>query len=157
MAQGRAYTVSSGLIAVTGTTQTSLLFATAGATVTADALAIRVSSPSGSSPTYPANSSLKFTLATTTGGTGATSLTPNSANGLEIAANTVWTSGVSGQTLTKILWEHNVQFAAGANWGEIFVPGLERRLNASTQWGLFVTLSATSTATDFEGGLDFVE
>ena len=66
MAQGRGYTVASGLIPVTTTTQTSLLFATAGATVTADAIAIRVSSPSGSSPTYPANSSVKFTLATTT-------------------------------------------------------------------------------------------
>jgi hypothetical protein len=157
MAQGRAYTVTSGLIAVTATTQTSLLFATAGATVTADVLAVRISCPSGSSPTYPANSSVKFTLATTTGGTGATSVTPNSANGLEIAANTVWTSGVSGQTLTKILWEQDLAFAAGANWGEIFIPGWERRLNASTQFGLFVTLSATSTATDFEAGLDFVE
>lgn len=157
MAQGRAYTVTSGLIAVTATTQTSVLFATAAAGVTADALAVRISCPSGTSPTFPANSSVKFTLATTTGGTGASSLTPNPTSGLEIAANTAWFSGVSGQTLTKILWEQNVAFAAGANWGEVFLPGFERRLNSATQWGLFVTLSATSTATDFEAGLDFVE
>jgi hypothetical protein len=161
MAQGRGYSVTSGLQAVTTTTQTAILFATAGATVSADVLVIRVSCPSGSSPTFPANSSVKFTLAKSTAGVGTTAATPGKTNNLDISANSLWFSAFStAPTIGQIIWEQNVAFAAGANWGEIFPPGLERRLGgtgSADQWALYVTLSATSTATDFEAVVDFIE
>ncbi len=161
MAQGRGYSVSSGLVAVTSATQTPILFATAGATVSADALAIRVSCPAGSSPTFPSNASVKFTLAKTTSGVGTTAVTPRPANGIDIAANSLWyTAWSTAPSIGNILWEHNVAFAAGADWGEVWPAGLERRLGgtgSADQWAVFVTLSAASTATDFEVGIDFVE
>ena len=161
MAQGRGYSVSSGLVAVTATTQTAILFATAGTTVSADALAIRVSCPAGSSPTFPSSASVKFTLAKTTSGVGTTGVTPRITNGIDIAAQTAWFSAWSTPpTIGNILWEHNLAFAAGADWGEVFPSGLERRLGgtgSTDQWAVYVTLSATSTATDFEVGVDFIE
>jgi hypothetical protein len=161
MAQGRGYSVTSGLVALTSTTQTALLAATAGSTISADALAIRVSSPSGTSPTYPANSSVRFTLAKTTALVGTTTVTPGKANNLDIAANTLWYIAWStAPTIGQILWEQSVALAAGANWAEIFPPGLERRLGgtgAADQWAIFAQLTATSTATDFEVGVDFIE
>lgn len=161
MAQGRGYSVSSGLVAVTSTTQTALLFATAASTVSADALAIRLACPAGSSPTFPSNASVKFTLAKTTGGVGTTTVTPRPTNGLDIAANSLWyTAWSTAPTIGNILWEHSVSFSAGSNWGEVFPSGLERRLGgtgSTDQWAVFVTLSATSTATDFEAGIDFIE
>jgi|ERR1035441_6941151 hypothetical protein len=161
MAQGRGYTVTSGLVAVISGSQTPILLATAGATVSADAIALRVSCPSGSSPTFPANSSVRFTLALTTSGVGTTAATPGKTNRLDIAANSLWyTTWSTPPTIGQILWEHSVSFSAGANWGEVFPAGLERRLGgtgSADQWALFVTLSATSTATDFEGSVDFIE
>lgn len=161
MSQGRGYTVSSGLVAVTATTQTPILFATAGSTVSADALAIRPSVAAGSSPTFPANASVKFTLALTSGGVGTTAVTPRPANRIDIAANSLWYSAWStAPTIGNILWEQNLAFAAGADWGEVFAPGLERRLGgtgSADQWALFVALSAASTATDFECSFDFIE
>lgn len=161
MAQGRGYSVTSGLVAVTSTTQTPILFATAASTVSADALALRISVPSGASPTFPANSSVKFTLAKSTAGVGTTTVTPRSATGLDIAANSLWfTAWSTPPAIGNIVWEHSVSFSAGATWGEVFPSGLERRLGgtgAADQWAVYVTLSATSTATDFEAGLDFVE
>jgi hypothetical protein len=161
MAQGRGYTVTSGLVALTTTTQTALLFATAGATVSADALVVRPSSASGTSPTYPANSSVRFTLAKTTSGVGTTTVTPSKTNNLDIAANTLWyTAWSTAPTIGAILWEQNIALAAGANWGEIFPSGLERRLGgtgATDQWAIYAQLTATSTATDFEISVDFIE
>lgn len=161
MAMGRGYSVSSGLVALTSTTQTALIAATAGSTVSADAIALRLSSPSGSSPTYPANSSVKLTLAKTTLLVGTTAATPRPTNGIDIAANSLWYIAWSTPpTIGNILWEHNISLSAGANWGEVFAPGLERRLGgtgSSDQWALFAQLSATSTATDFEAGFDFIE
>lgn len=161
MAIGRGYSVSSGLVTVTGTNQTPIIFATAGSTVSADAVAIRVSCPAGSSPTFPANSSVKFTLAKSSSGVGSAAITPRPANGIDIAANSLWYSSWSvAPTAGNILWEQNVSFTAGATWGEVFAAGLERRLGGTgsgDQWAVYVTLSATSTATAFEVGLDFVE
>ena len=161
MAAGRGYSVASGLVAVTSTSQTPILFATAGSTVSADVIGIRVSCPAGSSPTFPSNASVKFTLAKTTSGVGTSTVTPRPVNGLDIAANSLWyTAWSTAPSIGNIIWEHNTSFSAGANWGEVFPSGLERRLGGtggSDQWALFVTLSATSTATDFEVGLDFVE
>lgn len=161
MAQGRGYSVTSGLVAVTSTSQTAILFATAGSTVSADALAIRVSAPAGASPTFPSNASVKFTLAKTTTGVGTTTVTPGKTNNLDIAANSLWYIAWSTPpSIGQILWEHNVSFSAGGNWGEIFPANMERRLGgtgSNDQWAVFVTLSATSTATDFEVGIDFVE
>jgi hypothetical protein len=161
MAQGRGYSVTSGLVAVTSTTQTPILFATAGSTVSADALAVRVSCPSGSGPTFPANSSVRFVLAKTTSGVGTTGVTPRPANGLDMAANSAWfTAWSTPPTIGNILWTQNVSFSAGANWGEVFASGLERRLGgtgSADQWAVYVTLSAGGTATDFEVGVDFVE
>jgi|ERR1039457_6385850 hypothetical protein len=161
MAQGRGYTVTSGLIAVTTVTQTPILFATAAAAVSADALALRISCPSGSSPTFPPNSSVKFTLALSTSGVGTTAVTPRATNRLDIAANSLWyTAWSTPPTIGAIVWEHSVSFSAGSNWGEVFPSGLERRLGgtgSADQWAVYVLLSATSTATDFEAGIDFVE
>jgi hypothetical protein len=161
MAQGRGYSVSSGLVAVTATTQTPILFATAGATVSADVLGLRVSIASGASPTYPSNASVKFTLAKSTGGVGTSAVTPRPAAGSDIAANSLWyTTWSVAPTIGNILWEHSLAFAPGADWGEVFPANLERRLGgtgSSDQWAMYVTLSASSTATNFEAGLDFVE
>jgi len=161
MAMGRGYSVASGLVAVTSTSQTPILFATAGSTVSADALAIRLSCPAGSSPTFPSNASVKLTLAKTTSGVGTTTVTPRSVTGLDIAANSLWyTAWSTPPSIGNIVWEHNVSFSAGSNWGEVFPSNLERRLGGTggnDQWAVFVTLSATSTATDFEAGLDFIE
>jgi hypothetical protein len=162
MAQGRGYSVSSGLVAVTSTAQTPILFATAGATVSADAIGIRVSCPSGaSSPTFPSNSSVKFTLAKTTSGVGNAQVTPGKANNLDIAANTLWyNTFTTAPTIGQIVWEHNLAFAAGADWGEVFPSNLERRLGgtgSTDQWAVYVTLSSSSTSTDFEAGIDFIE
>jgi len=161
MPMGRGYSVTSGLISVTSTTQTPILFATAGSTVTADALVIKPSCPAGSSPTFPSNASVRFVLARTTGGVGTTTVTPRPTNNLDIAANSLWyTAWSTAPTIGGIVWVQNTSFSAGANWGEIFPFNMERRLGGTggnDQWAVFVTLSATSTATDFEVSLDFVE
>lgn len=161
MAQGRGYSVTSGLVGVTSTTQTPILFATAASTVSADALVIRVSSPAGASPTFPSNASVKFTLAKSSAGVGTTTVTPRVTNNLDIAANSLWyTAWSTPPSIGNILWEQSVSFSAGATWGEVFPSGLERRLGgtgSSDQWAVYVTLSATSTATNFEVGLDFIE
>lgn len=161
MAQGRGYSVTSSLVGVTSTSQTPILFATAGSTVSADIISIRISCPSGSSPTFPANSSVKFTLAKASGGTGSSSVTPRPANNLDIAANSLWyTSWSPAPSIGNILWEQSVSFSAGATWGEVFPSGLERRFGGTgsgDQLAVYVLLSATSTATDFEVGLDFIE
>jgi hypothetical protein len=161
MSQGRGYTVSSGLVAVTATTQTAVLLATAGSTVSADAIAIRPSVAAGTSPTFPASASVKFTLALTSGGVGTTTVTPHPTNRIDIPANSLWyTAWSTAPTIGSVLWEQNLALAAGADWGEVFAPGLERRLGgtgSADQWALFVALSAASTATDFEFSLDFIE
>jgi hypothetical protein len=161
MPQGRGYSVTSGPVALITGTQTALLLATAGSTVSADALVIRPSSPSGSSPTYPANSSVRFVLARTTLGVGTTAVTPGPTNKTDIPANSLWyTAWSTAPTIGQIIWEQTIALAAGANWGEIFPPNLERRLGgtgSADQWAVFATLSATSTATDFEVSMDFIE
>jgi hypothetical protein len=162
MAQGRGYTVSSGLVPGTTTTQTPIIFATASSTVSADIVGIRVSCPAGgTAPTYPSNASVKFTLAKTTGGAGTATTIPRATNNTDIAANSAWYTGWStAPTVGNIIWEHNLPFSAGADWGEIFAPGLERRLGgtgSADQLAVFVTPSAVAVATDFEVGIDFIE
>ena len=161
MAQGRGYTVTSGLIVGTATTQIPILFATASSTVSADILGIRASCASGTAPTFPPSASVKLTLAKTTGGTGTSTVTPHPTNNIDIAANSLWyTTWSAAPAIGNIIWEQNVAFAAGSNWGELFSPGLERRLGgtgAADQIAVFVAPSASSTLTDFEFGLDFIE
>jgi hypothetical protein len=162
MATGRGYTVSSGLVAGTTATQTPIMFATAASTVSADIVGIRVSCPAGgTATTYPSGASVKFTLAKTTGGAGTASVTPRATNNIDIAANSLWYNGWStAPTIGNVIWEHNLPFSAGSDWGELFAPGLERRLGgtgSADQLAVYVTPSSAGTLTDFEVGLDFIE
>lgn len=162
----RGYTVTSGFVALTVTTQTAILFATASATVSFDAVAIRcsVATANGTTGTYPANASVRFTLAKTTLGVGTTTVTPSPTNNLDIAAQSAWFTAFStAPTIGKILWEHNVAFAAGASWGEGFaLPELYRRLGGipatADQWAVFAAISTTGGAnTGVEVTIDGIE
>jgi hypothetical protein len=161
--RGRAYTIDSGQIALTGTTQTPLLMGNAGTTVTADVTAVRCNVVSGTGVVYPTNGDVQLYLAraanTPAGGTG---VTPRPMNPTDIAANSVWTVGSwsTAPTFGNIVWGQAIPFAAGGNWGEVFDRDYERRLGGtgvSAFWAIFATLSATSTATSIGVELDFIE
>jgi hypothetical protein len=162
MARGRAYTVDTGSVALTSTAQTPILLMNTGATVTADLIAIRGGIASGASVAYPTNGSVTLLLARAANTpVGTTTITPRPGNVQDIAANTLaYSAWSTAPTVGPTLWGQNIPFSAGGNWGEVFDRDLERRLGgagASAWWALFATLSASSTATNFEFWLDFVE
>lgn len=162
MAMSRIYTVDSTIETLASTTQTCLLYGAAGAAVTADIQAIRVGIYSGASVSYPANGTVQFLLARTTGSrANGTALTPSPHNSTDIAANTTWFSNagtpLSGLTIGATLWGQTLPFTAGANWAEWVTPGAEWRLPASGAVGVWVLCSSAGTATQFEIEAVFAE
>jgi len=162
MSSGRIYTVTSGLVTYTSTTATPVLFGSAGSTVTADIMALRIGSYAGSSVSYPSNGTILAQLCRPTGtqAGGSSALTPAPHNSADIAANTTWkdgTTAITGLTAATFLWQQALPFTAGANWAEWVTPGAEWRLPASGQVAVYLTASSAGTATQFEVQITFAE
>lgn len=159
------YTVDTGLQAITSTSATAILCGTAGSTVAADILALRIGIYSGASVSYPSNGTVLFQLLRPTGtaSAGVGSVTPNPHNASDIAARSTWLNGATGSTIsgltagTTVLWAQSLPFTAGANWAEWVTPGAEWRLGASSNIALYITCSSAGTATDFNCEMVFSE
>jgi hypothetical protein len=162
MALGRTYEANSGLVAVTATSAVPILYGVTTSTNTADVVAYRIGSWAGSSASYPSNGSALFQLSRVTGTqAGGTSVTAVPQNDTDIAANTLFHdatgSAITGLTQGVVPYQQVIPFTAGAGWSEWVTPGTETRISASGKFAIYLTISATSTATDFTVGIRFVE
>jgi hypothetical protein len=146
MAMYRPYVVDSGLIALSATGLTALLYLAPTATNDANILAVKCSvEVSGSAPTAVANSDLYFSLNTVTGTKGGGSgVTPSKLSPSGLAANTVCSSGstaLTGLTQSTELWGGAVPFTAGAFTNEAWEnTGREINLAASSQTAFYVNV-----------------
>jgi hypothetical protein len=97
--------------------------------------AIRVSTYSGSSASYPSNGTITWRLRRVSSTNSATLVGTATAAPIgqsTTAAASVWiysTANGSGTatfaTYSNVLWEQTIPATAGANWGEWFTPGFE--------------------------------
>lgn len=162
MTIGRLYTIDSGLMTHTGTSQIALLAGTTGAAVTFSVAAIGFGISSGAGVSYPSNGTVHLQLLRSTGTAAAgTAATKNPKNALAqaLACQSTWLAGstatpVTGLTATAVeVWGMTVPFSAGANWREWDTPGEETDCGPSANLVLWVTPSAAGTATQFKAQL----
>lgn len=142
----RAYLADSGLVAVSGTGLTPLLYLAPTSTNDCNVIAVKCSvEVSGSAPTAVSNSDLYFSLNTVTGTkAGGASVTPAKLSPSGLAANTVASSGstaLTGLTQSTQLWGGAVPFTAGAFTNEAWEnTGREVYLAASSQTAFYVNV-----------------
>lgn len=164
MSLGRTYTVDSGLVTVTATTQTCLLVGTTTAVQTFSVEAVRIGVYSGAGVSYPSNATTEFQLLRSTGtpaGGGTATKNAKTAFGSLLACQSAWLSGstaITGLTATTVeAWGQVLPFTAGANWAEWDTPGAETDVGPSLNLALWVTCSSAGTATQFKVQFDIVE
>lgn len=148
MAMYRPYVADSGLVALSATGLTPLLYLAPTSTNDANIIAVKASvEASGSAPTAVANSDLFFSLNTVTGTkAGGAAVTPSKLSSSGLAANTVCSSGstaLTGLTQAAELWCGAVPFTAGAFASEAWEnTGREVNLAASSTSCLYVNVPA---------------
>lgn len=159
MSIGRLYTIDSGLMVHTGSSQIALLAGTNGASSTFSVARIGFGINSGSGVSYPPNSTVHLQLLRSTGTAAAgTAATKNPKNALAqtLAAQSTWLAGSTGTPITGLtataveVWGMVVPFSAGANWAEWDTPGEETDTGPSANLVLWVTPSSAGTATQFK-------
>ena len=144
MAMYRPYEVNTGLIALSATGLTPLLYFAPTSTNDCNIIAVTCSiEVSSSSPTAVSNSDLYFSLNTVTGTkAGGAAVTPSIIGPSSLAANTVCSSGstaITGLTQTTERWGHAVPFTAGAFTDQAWEnTGREINLAASSQSAFYV-------------------
>ena len=116
-------------------TEWVLMYGAAPAGVEYNVSAVRVSTYSGASASYPSNGTITWRLRRVTGAASAIvvgTATPASISQSTTAAGSVWvysTTNGSGTgtfaTSGNIVWSQTTPCTAGANWGEWFTPGFE--------------------------------
>jgi hypothetical protein len=119
MSMYRPYLIDSGLISLTATGLTPLLYVAPTSTNDCNIIAATCSvEVSGSAPTAVSNSDVFFSLNVVTGTkAGGAAVTPSIIGASALAANTVFSSGstaLTGLTQTTEKWGHPVPFTAGA-------------------------------------------
>lgn len=146
MSMYRAYSVDSGLIAISSTGLTPLLYLAPTSTNDANIIAVKASIETGSSaPTAVSNSDLFFSLNTVTGTkAGGGAVTPTKLN-TALAANTVVSSAASaaitGLTQSTEQWGGAIPFTAGAFTNEAWEnTGREINLAASSLNAFYVSV-----------------
>lgn len=139
MAMYRAYEIDSGLVSISGTSATPILYVDTVSTADTNLLRVKVSVEAVSSPAPPSNGSVFFSLNAITGTqAGGAGLTPTQLSGGTLAARTTWKSGstaITGLTQGSVeYWGGVVPFTAGA-WAEDTYEntGLEVNIPISTQ------------------------
>lgn len=139
MAMFRAYESDSGLVSISATTQTQLLYLGPTSTNDTNIVRIKVSVEAVSSPAPPSNGSVFFQLLSATGTqAGGATVTPTQLSGATLAARTSVksaTTSITGMTAgSSEYWAGVVPFTAGA-WSEDTFEntGLEINLAASSQ------------------------
>lgn len=138
MGMYRAYAVDSGLVALSATGDTPLLYLAPTSTNDANVIAVKASIETGSSaPTAVSNGNLLFSLNVVTGTKGGGGAVTPSKLGTSLAANTVASSAASaaltGLTKSTELWAGAVPFTAGAFTNEAWEnTGREVNLAASS-------------------------
>lgn len=146
MSMYRAYSVDSGLVAISSTGLTPLLYLAPTSTNDANIIAVKASIETGSSaPTAVSNSDLFFSLNTVTGTkAGGGAVTPTKLN-TSLAANTVVSSAASaaitGLTQAAEQWGGAIPFTAGAFTNEAWEnTGREINLAASSLNAFYVSV-----------------
>lgn len=168
MALGRMYTVDAGTLAVAAAGPTTIMAVSTAATNPVDIQAFRIGVLGASS--FPSNATCTFTFARASSGytSGGHTITPNPHNAGDIAANSTWyndqttaaggtVSAIVGFTQGVTLWQIEIPFTAGANWGEWVTPGAEFRVAASAFAAMYLTQSSAGTATSFSCEMVFAE
>src|SRR5579859_7466878 len=159
MATSRTYTVGSGPIGVSTTSQTGLLLGSTNSTTKVAIQALRVGVHSGSGASYPSNADAYWYLArptnTPSGGTASTP-TPHAGVSSPQAANSTWTIGSWTTAPTAptdiaggVLWSIPTALSAGANWGEWVTPQSEWEVGPSSYVAMWVTCSSAPTSVSF--------
>lgn len=142
----RSYYVDSGLVAVSATGLTPLLYLAPPSTADCNVIAIKCSvEVSGSAPTAVSNSDIFFSLNTVTGTkAGGAAVTPSKLSPSALAANTVCSSGstaLTGLTQGGVLWGGAVPFTAGGFTNEAWEnTGREIYLAASSQTAVYMSV-----------------
>ena len=147
MAIGRVYNVDSGQttgIAIgTGGTAGSEFVLMYGATASEfNVSAVRVSTYSGSSASYPSNGTITWRIrrvSSTNSATlvGTATAAPISQSTTAAASTWIYSTANGSGTATfatygNVLWEQTIPATAGANWGEWFTPGFELNVTNAT-------------------------
>jgi len=146
MAMYRPYLVDSGLVAVSATGLTPLLYLAPTATNDCNVIAVKCSvEVSSSAPTAVSNSDLFFSLNTVTGTkAGGAAVTPSILGASSLAANTVASSGstaLTGLTQSTELWAGAVPYTGGAFTNEAWEnTGREIYLAASSKTAFYVNV-----------------
>jgi len=122
--------------------------------------AVRVSTYSGASASYPANGTITFRIRRVSGtptGTLQSTASVNPVSQSTTTALSTWifaTSSGSGTasfaTYGNILWSQTLPATAGANWGEWFTPGFELNNSIGT---VAITYMLGSAGTTLNVGL----
>jgi len=164
MPAGRPYFVSSGLIAISGTSAVPMLYGTTTSTADVNIAAIRVACEAASGGTPPGNASLLFQLAVVTGsvGGGGGAITAAHTGTSTQAANTTFISGstaLTGLTKSTVIWEHPIALTAGSSWEDTFVPGeFERNFAVSVQFAVYyLAANGAGTSMNAKCTMDFLE
>lgn len=147
MAVYRGYEINSGLVSISGTSATPVLYVAPTSTNDTNIVRIHVAIEAVSSPAPPSNGSVYFSLNKVTGTKGGgAAVTPSQLSGATLAANTVYSSGstaLTGLTISTEYWGAPVPFTAGASWEDAFEnTGLEVNIPASGTYA-FWFLSAS--------------
>jgi len=147
VAIGRVYNVDSGqttgISIGTGGTAGSEFVLMYGATASEfNVSAVRVSTYSGSSASYPSNGTITWRIRRVSSTNSATLVGTATAAPISqstTAALSTWiysTANGSGTatfaTYGNVLWEQTIPATAGANWGEWFTPGFELNVTNAT-------------------------
>lgn len=147
MAIGRVYNVDTGQttgisIGTGGVPGTEYVLMYGGTATEFNISAVRVSTYSASSASYPSNGTITWrvrrvtsTNSATLAGTGTAapisqSTTPAASAWIYSTANGSGTATFA--TYGNVLWEQTIPATAGANWGEWFTPGFELNVTNST-------------------------
>lgn len=156
MAIGRTYNVDIGnqngtgiVIGSGGALGTEYVLMVGGSTTEFNVSAIRVSTWSGSSASYPSNGTVTWRLRRVSGtatGTLVGTATAAAVGQSTTTAVSTWlysTTNGSGTatyaTYSNVLWSQTTPLTAGANWGEWFTPGFE--LNAGPGPGTLLAVT----------------
>ena len=163
MARFRPYYVSSGVVAISGTSPVPVLYGIAASGFDYNACAIRLDVLANSgSPVIPANASLQVQLCQTTGtvGGGATVTAQNTGQG-SVSSKSVWTSASSaaltGLTQGAEQWPGTCPLAPGVFCGELFADGFEIHSLFAGPLCVYVTPSASATGLAVVAGVSFSE
>lgn len=147
MSMSRTYVVNSGLVAISATGLTPVLYVAVPSTADGNVFKIVPSIEASSSvPTVPSNSDVFFSLNKVTGTVGGgAAVTPSQVAGNVLASNLTWKSGstaLTGLTQSTEYWPRTIPFAIGSfrESDEENTNALEIPLQPSTNYAFYINV-----------------